>query len=109
MPWVVPRVVADYGPDWGTWRFPAMAGVDHLMPGRHHGFIGSAQDYLSYLVPASDNTGWWNFDHPNHYEEWVTIGKRFGEDVRRAWRELLAARGASRGPVTHRHPGQSAP
>ena len=88
--------VADYGPDWGTWRFPPMDGVDHLMPGRHHGFIGSAQDYLSYLVPRSDNTGWWNFDHPNHYEEWVTIGKRFGEDVLRAWQDLLAARGAAR-------------
>ena len=89
-----PPSVAHYGPDWGPWRFPAMAGVDHLMPGRHHGFIGSAQDYLSYLVPPADNTGWWNFDHPNHYEEWVTIGKRFGDDVLRAWRELLAARGA---------------
>ncbi len=89
--------VADYGSEWGTWRFPPMDGVDHLMPGRHHGFIGSAQDYLSYLVPRSDNTGWWNFDHPNHYEEWVTIGKRFGEDVLRAWQDLLAARGAARG------------
>ena len=87
-----PESIADYG-GWGTWRFPAMAGVDHLMPGRHHGFIGSAQDYLSYLVPLSDNTGWWNFDHPNHYEEWVTIGRRFGEDVRLAWLTLLAARG----------------
>ena len=87
-----PEIVADYGPEWGPWRFPAMAGADHLMPGRHHGFIGSAQDYLSYLMPAADNTGWWNFDHPNHYEEWVTIGKRFGEDVRRAWQELLDAR-----------------
>ena len=94
-----PESIADYGPDWGTWRFPEMAGVDHLMPGRHHGFIGSAQDYLSYMVPPADNTGWWNFDHPNHYEEWVTIGKRFGEDVRRAWRELLAARGAARDGV----------
>ena len=91
-----PESTADYGPDWGTWRFPAMPGVDRLMPGRHHGFVGSAQDYLSYLVPPADNTGWWNFDHPNHYEEWVTIGKRFGEDVRRAWQELLAARGAAR-------------
>ena len=90
-----PEHVADYGPDWGAWRFPAMAGVDRLMPGRHHGFVGSAQDYLSYLVPPADNTGWWNFDHPNHYEEWVTIGKRFGEDVLRAWQELLAARGAA--------------
>ena len=84
--------VADYGPGWGAWRFPAMAGVDRLLPGRHHAFIGSAQDYLSYLVPPADNTGWWNFNHPNHYEEWVTIGKRFGEDVRHAWLELLAAR-----------------
>lgn len=87
-----PEIAADYGPAWGAWRFPAMAGVDHLMPGRHHGFVGSAQDYLSYLVPPSDNTGWWNFDHPNHYEEWVTIGKRLGEDVARAWREVLAER-----------------
>ena len=62
------------------------------MPGRHHAFIGSAHDYLSYLMPPSDNTGWWNFDHPNHYEEWVTIGARFGEGVRRAWRDLLEAR-----------------
>ena len=95
-----PESVADYGPDWGTWRFPAMAGVDHRMPGRHHGFIGSAQDYLSYLVPPADNTGWWNFDHPNHYEEWVTIGKRFGEDVLRAWQALLTARGAREGAPT---------
>ncbi len=86
-----PASVADYG-DWGVWEFPPMDGVVHLMPGRHHAFIGSAHDYLSYLVPTSDNTGWWNFDHPNHYEEWVTIGTRFGEDVRRAWRDLLEAR-----------------
>ena len=92
-----PETVADYGAAWDTWRFPAMPGVDHLMPGRHHAFVGSAQDYLSYLMPPSDNTGWWNFDHPNHYEEWVTIGSRFGEDVRRAWLDLLAER-ARRGP-----------
>ncbi len=66
-------------------------GVDRLMPGTHHGFIGSAHDYLSYMVPASDNVGWWNFDHPNHYEEWVTIGKQFGDDVASAWNELLGA------------------
>ncbi|MXY24839.1 MAG: hypothetical protein F4Y45_09995 [Acidobacteria bacterium] len=86
-----PASAADYG-EWGIWEFPAMDGVVHLMPGRHHAFIGSAHDYLSYLMPPSDNTGWWNFDHPNHYEEWVTIGARFGEGVRRAWRDLLEAR-----------------
>ena len=81
---------ADYG-DWGTWHFPAMTGVDGLMPGAHHAIIGSAQDYLSYMIPISDNVGWWNFDHPNHYEDGVTIGKRFGDDIERAWRALLAA------------------
>ena len=86
-----PASAADYG-EWGIWEFPAMDGVVHIMPGRHHAFVGSAHDYLSYLVPPSDNTGWWNFDHPNHYEEWVTIGARFGEGVRRAWRDLLEAR-----------------
>jgi hypothetical protein len=79
---------ADYG-DWGTYHFPAMTGVDSLMPGVHHVVIGSAQDYLSYMIPSTDNVGWWNFDHPNHYEDWVTIGKRFGDDILRAWRELL--------------------
>ncbi len=91
--------VADYGPPWGLWHFPAMDGVAHLMPGRHQAFVGSAHDYLSYLMPPSDNTGWWNFDHPNHYEEWVTIGARFGDDVQRAWRSLLEARMREREPV----------
>ena len=88
---------ADYG-DRGTWRFPAMRGVDTLMPGTHHAVIGSAQDYLSYMIPGDDNVGWWNFDHPNHYEDWVTIGKRFGDDIARAWRELLAPADASASP-----------
>ena len=80
---------AEYGDIWSTWHFPAIEGVDQLMPGTHHGFIGSAHDYLSYMVPKTDNVGWWNFDHPNHYEEWVTIGKRFGDDIATAWRTLL--------------------
>ena len=81
--------VADYGDRWGTWEFPAMTGVDERMPGRHHAVIGSAQDYLSYMIPPSDYVGWWNEGHPNHYEDLVTIGKRFGEDVARTWRQLL--------------------
>jgi len=81
---------ADYG-EWGIWHFPAMEGVDSAMPGIHHAVIGSAQDYLSYMVPLHDNVGWWNFSHPNHYEEWVTIGKRFGDDVAQAWSELIDA------------------
>ena len=80
---------ADYGPAWGRWEFPAIAGIDRLMPGTHHAVIGSANDYLSYMIPMSDYVGWWNTDHPNHYEDAVTIGKRFGDDVYRAWVDLL--------------------
>ncbi len=80
---------ADYGPAWGQWDFPAIAGIDPLMPGTHHAVIGSANDYLSYMIPMSDYVGWWNLDHPNHYEDAVTIGKRFGDDVYRAWLDLL--------------------
>ncbi len=82
---------ADYGPEWGRWDFPAIAGIDQLMPGTHHAVIGSANDYLSYMIPMSDYVGWWNVDHPNHYEDAVTIGKRFGDDVYRAWLDLLRA------------------
>jgi hypothetical protein len=82
------RSVADYG-EWGSWEFPAMPGFDRTMPGIHHAVIGSANDYLSYMIPRSDYVGWWNMNHPNHYEDLVTISKRFGDDVAGAWRVLL--------------------
>ena len=81
---------ADYGAKWGSWEFPAMTGVDAYMPGLHHGVIGSAHNYLSYMIPVSDYVGWWNGEHPNHYEDFVTVGRRFGDDVAAGWRELLA-------------------
>jgi len=82
---------ANYGPKWGSWHFPAMAGIDQYMPGKHHAVVGSTHDYLSYMIPVSDYVGWWNGDHPNHYEDLVTIGRRFGNDVERAWLKLLDA------------------
>ena len=87
---------ADYGPRWGTWHFPAMTGVDRYMPGTHHAVIGSTHDYLSYMIPVSDYVGWWNSDHPNHYEDLVTIGRRFGDAVARAWLELLGVEPSGR-------------
>ncbi len=81
--------VANYGDQWGMWEFPAMTGVDERMPGKHHAVIGSANDYLSYMIPQSDYVGWWNDRHPNHYEDLVTIGKGFGDDVTRIWNQLL--------------------
>ena len=87
--------IADYGGRWGTWRFPPMAGVDRNMPGTHHAVVGSANGYLSYMIPRADYVGWWNTGHPNHYEDVVTIGKRFGDDVFRAWMDLLGATSGS--------------
>ncbi|MFL2434407.1 MAG: hypothetical protein ACJ0H0_05860, partial [Vicinamibacterales bacterium] len=66
-----------------------LRGIDDRMPGTHHGFLGSTHDYLSYMVPIADNVGWWNFSHPNHYEEWVTVSKYFGDRVATAWDELI--------------------
>ena len=80
---------AHYGPPWGSWKFPAIHGIDDRMPGIHHGFLGSTHDYLSYMVPDADNVGWWNFSHPNHYEEWVTISKYFGDRIAKAWERLV--------------------
>ena len=80
---------ADYGTRWGAWHFPAITGIDQHMPGTHHAVVGSANDYLSYMIPMSDYVGWWNTEHPNHYEDAVTIGKRFGDDVYHAWLDLL--------------------
>jgi hypothetical protein len=69
--------------------YPAIQGFDPIMPGRHHAVIGQANNYLSYLLPHSDNIGWWNFKHPNHYEELVTVSADFGDNaVLRLWEML---------------------
>ena len=96
-----PASTADYGARWGTWHFPAIEGVDKHVPGDHHAIVGSANDYLSYMIPMSDYVGWWNTEHPNHYEDAVTIGKRFGDDVYRAWLDLLGL--PTSGPSTPGH------
>jgi hypothetical protein len=86
------KTVADYGGKWGEWTFPAMPGLEPHIPGKHKTMIGSANNYLSYLVPASDNVGPLNSDHPNHYEEFVTIGKHFGDDTGNKQMQMLGAK-----------------
>jgi hypothetical protein len=71
--------------------FPAMKGASELMKGPHKAVLGQANNYLSYLIPKSDNVGWFRFKHPNHYEEFVTIGKEFGDDVGNKWMEMLGS------------------
>ncbi|HEX4925007.1 MAG TPA: hypothetical protein VFV50_13015, partial [Bdellovibrionales bacterium] len=80
----------DYGAKWGQWYFPAIEGLEQFMPGKHKAMVGQANNYLSYLVPVSDNVGWSNDKHPNHYEELVTIGKNFGDDTYAALLDLLS-------------------
>jgi|GEM_PF-3556937 len=75
------RTTADYGKKHGKVVYPAMPAWDRYMPGRHHAVLGQANNYLSYLIHRSDNVGWWNFGHPNHYEDFVTVSRDFGDDT----------------------------
>jgi hypothetical protein len=72
-----------------TVKFPAMKGASEFMRGPHKAVLGQANNYLSYLLPKSDNISWFRFNHPLHYEEFVTIGKNFGDDVGNKWMEML--------------------
>jgi hypothetical protein len=83
--------VADYGERWGKWKFPAMPAIEPYLPGRIHLMLGSANNYLSYLVPTSDNVGWLNGSHPNCYEEQVTVGKDFGDDAGNKLMQMLGS------------------
>ncbi|MBT7608264.1 MAG: hypothetical protein HN576_00815 [Bacteriovoracaceae bacterium] len=72
--------------------FPAMKGAREFMKGPHKAVLGQANNYLSYLIPKSDNVGWFRFNHPIHYEEFVTIGKEFGDDVGNKWMQMLGSK-----------------
>jgi hypothetical protein len=82
---------ADYGKK-GKWTFPAMPAMDPHLFGSHHAVLGQANNYLSYLIHRPDNHGWWNFGHPNHYEEFVIVGKNMGDDVGNMLLRMLGSR-----------------
>lgn len=81
----------DYG-TYGKKTFDAMPAWDAVMPGKHHAVLGQANGYLSYLLHEPDNVGWWHFAHPLHYEEFVTVGKQFGDDAANKVMQLLGSK-----------------
>ena len=74
-------VTVDYGKKHGKWKFPAMPSLRAHMKGQHHAMLGQANNYLSYLIHEPDFHGAINFNHPNWYEDLVTINKSFGDLV----------------------------
>lgn len=73
-------------------KYPELKGAIHFMDSEHKAVLGQANGYLSYLLPYSDNLKWWRFYHENHYEEFPTTHKHFGDDVGNKWMEMLGSR-----------------
>lgn len=74
----------DYGGSWGVWSFPAMPAIRAHMSGRHKMIASLANSYLGYLVPKSDYIPLIplsNFNHPNFYEDQVSSGENFGDNI----------------------------
>ncbi len=87
-----PKSIANYGGKFGDYLFPEKRGAKEWMKGPHYAVFGEANNYLSYLLPQSDNVGALNFKHPNHYEEFVTINKRMGDDIGNLWMRMLGSK-----------------
>lgn len=73
------------------WKFKALEGTRKYMKGEHVAMLGQAQNYLSYQIHSGDNVGTLSFQHPNHYEEFVTVNKHLGDDLGNKWMQLLGA------------------
>lgn len=81
----------DYGKKFGRWHFPSMPGVRPWIKGPHIAILGQANNYLSYMIPLSDNVGALRFKHRNHYEEFVTVSKYLGDDLGNKWMQMLGS------------------
>ncbi len=64
---------------WPDWPFPAMPALRPHLGARDVMAFSLANNYLGYLVPASDTLNLWDVNHPNHYEEIVSSGPNFGD------------------------------
>lgn len=82
---------ADYGKKWGTLEFEAMPGIDPFMPGKHHGVIGMANNFLAYFVPKADRLPNTKNKHPNYYEESVAVGSNQGDEIGDKLLEMLGS------------------
>lgn len=83
--------VANYGPQWGSWTFPAMPSIRSYMTGRDKIVCGLANSYLGYLIPRTDTLPIWQVNHPNYYEEMVSAGANYGDNVGNKILQMLGA------------------
>jgi hypothetical protein len=68
-----------------------MEGAKELLPTKYKAVLGLANGYLSYMVHRKDNLGALRFDRPDHYEEFVTVNKHFGDDLGNLWMWMLGS------------------
>jgi len=69
--------------------FPAMPGLIQLMEAPHCFVANMGNSEAGYLVPFSDYVPLMDMSHPNYYEEEVSSGPHFGDDVANALAALL--------------------
>ena len=70
--------------------FPPMPAIADHLPGRDTFFIGQANAYFGYFVPASDYLSPFSETaHPNYYEDELSAGPNFGDAVGNKIFELL--------------------
>ncbi|MAE72297.1 MAG: hypothetical protein CME06_17745 [Gemmatimonadetes bacterium] len=69
--------------------FPAMPGLIDLMEAPHRFVANMGNSEAGYLVPYADYVPLGDMSHPNYYEEEVSSGPHFGDDVANALAALL--------------------
>ena len=73
-------------------RFEAMPSLEAAMPGRDKVFVGQANAYFGYAIPAGDFlTPLFRSGHPNYYEDELSAGPNFGDAVGNKLFELLGS------------------
>lgn len=81
---------ANFGKKWGLVEFSSMPSIDQHMPGKHHGVIGMANQFLAYFVPGTDLLT--DKKHPNFYEESVSVGTNQGDEIGDLIMQMLGAK-----------------
>ncbi len=77
--------------NYGSWDFPAMPSVRAAMQGRDRFVFGLAHSYLGYMIPETDYLPLIFVGHPNYYEEFVSAGSHFGDNVGNKMLQMLGS------------------
>ena len=69
--------------------FPAMPALADLTDAPHVFIANMAQSEAGYLIPYADYLPLFDMEHPNYYEDQVSSGPHFGDDVGNALADML--------------------